>query len=129
MLEIHAIGTHARIPGWPEVGTIAGLIDALARWQLDPRWNYADDPQFEPHPLRAPFRGPAVRSGGARYDFERQRTVYLMGAPIYPNAPGAVTYCGNFQGYSFGFNLDTDDADLIEQLDAAISYNLAGWRG
>lgn len=125
MLNIKYIGSHTTIPGWPEHGTIAGLLDALRRWQVDQRWNHRGDPRFEAHPDRQPFRGPALRAGGSIYCNARGHTVYLDGAPIYPEAPTAVSYLGNFVGYSFAFNLSTDDRELIAQLDAAIAANMA----
>jgi hypothetical protein len=126
MLQIDYIGTKTTIPGWPE-NTIEGLFDALERWELDGRLNHAGDPRFTPHPDRKPFRWPALRSGGSSYSQELGCAVYLDGPPIYPDAPDAVSYCGNFVGYSFGFHLTTDDRALIERLDAAIAKNLQAY--
>ncbi len=55
---------------------------------------------------------------------KRGCTVYHYGKPCHPEAPDAVSYLGNFIGYSFAFNLDTDDPQLIATLDAAIADNL-----
>jgi hypothetical protein len=129
MLRIEYIGSHTTVPGWPEQGTIAGLLDAIERWELDTRWDLSTDPRFQPHPDRAPFRGPALRCAGSRFDPALGCTVYLTGAPVFPDAPTAVSYSGNFIGYSYGFGLATDDRELIAQLDAAIARNLArDWR-
>lgn len=125
MLKINYIGSHTTIPGWPEHGTIDGLLDALSRWQLCPRINQATSPRLQPHPDRKPYRGPTLRCGGRVFDHDKGHTVYLDGDPIYPDAPTAVTFLGNFAGYSFAFNLTTDDRDLIARLDAAIAANLA----
>lgn len=124
MLKINHIGSHTTIPGWPEHGTIAGLLDALKRWPLDPSLNLSTDPHFDPHPQRAPYRGPALTCGWFHYSVERGCTVYHYGKPRHPEAPDAVSYLGNFVGYSFAFNLDTDDPQLIATLDAAIADNL-----
>jgi hypothetical protein len=125
MLNITHIGHKTTIPGWPEANTIAGLLDALSRWELDPSLNYDGDPRFEPHPDRKPYRCPALKCSGGRYDAKHGRTVYHDGPPIHPDAPDAVQFFGNFVGYSFGFSLETDDRELIKQLDAAIATNLA----
>lgn len=125
MLHITYIGHDSRIPGWPESGTIAGLLDALSRWELDPGMNYDGDETFTPHPDRKPYRCPALRCVGSHYDHEQGRTVYVDGPPIHPEAPDAVQFFGNFVGYSFGFSFETDDRELIARLDAAIAANLA----
>jgi hypothetical protein len=46
---------------------------------------------------------------------------------VFPDHPKAVSYLGNFVGYSFAFNLYTDDQELIAQLDAAIAENMERW--
>ena len=123
MLRINYIGSHTTIPGWPEANTIAGLLDALGRWQLDRRLLMPEG--LEAHPDRKPYRGPALKCAGRQYDAERGRTIYLDGESIFPEAPTAVSYLGGFARYSFCFNLDTDDRELIAQLDAAIAANMA----
>jgi hypothetical protein len=45
--------------------------------------------------------------------------------PIHPDHPHAVRFCGNFFEYSFSFELDTDDKELIAFLDARIAENMA----
>lgn len=127
MIEIQYIGHPATIPNWPQAGTVAGLIDALERWPLEPSMNNAGRPCFQPHPARRPYRGPALLSAGSRFDEKQGNTVYLDGDPIYPGAPDAVTFAGNFIGYSFGFHLSTDEPEVIERLDAAIAENLSKW--
>lgn len=118
------IGRPTTIPNWP-TNDLAGLFDALSRWDLDPRLDFTNDPHIEPHPQHAPFRCPALRSAGKRYDVAKGHYVYLRSdEPIHPEAPNAVSYCGNFLGYSFGWNVATDDPDLIARLDAAIAANL-----
>lgn len=125
MLTIHHIGAPTSIPDWPQHGTVEGLLDAMERWPLDSRIDFSTSPQFEPHPSRKPFRGPAVYSGGSYFSANLGQTCYLMGKPTYPDSPGAVSYLGNFVGYSFAFYLDTDDQLLIAKLDHAIAQNLA----
>lgn len=127
MIDIAYIGRATTIPNWPEAGTIAGLLDAIGRWPLEPGMNNAGKPCFAPHPARRPYRGPALLSSGSRYDEKLGHTVYLDGDPIYPDAPDAVTFAGNFVGYSFGFHISTDESEVITQIDAAIAENLSKW--
>jgi hypothetical protein len=42
---------------------------------------------------------------------------------IYPEHPHAVRFWGNFFTYSHGFQIDTDDAEVIEVLLGAIEAN------
>ncbi|MEJ8837651.1 hypothetical protein [Ramlibacter sp. AN1133] len=123
MLIIRHIGnsTGSSIPGWPEVGTVAGLMDALKRWPLEPRLDMREDDQQE----QAPYRGRAWGHCIKRFDQRKGRNVYEATKPIYPDSPDAVSYLGNFLGYSFAFSLDTDEPTLIAQLDAAIAENMA----
>lgn len=124
MLKIYHIGSHTSIPGWPAHGTIEGLLDAISRWELDRRLMQTDNDRLSDHPERKPFRGPALSCGGKQFDPAKGCAVYVDGPPIYPEHPKAVSYLGNFVGYSFAFYLHTDDADLIAQLDAAIQANI-----
>lgn len=125
MLEIHHIGTHSTVPGWPANGTIEGLLEALSRWELDLRHDLSKDPRFEPHPDRKPFRYPALMAGRRLFDCELGCTRFLNGPPAYPEHPTAVTIGGSFLCVAFTFRLTTDDRDLIGQLDQAIAHNLA----
>jgi hypothetical protein len=127
MIIASDIGTASGIPNWPTTD-IDGLFDAICRWPLDRRLDFSDDPAFSGRKGCAPFRGRAW-SGKMAYDKESQRRVAVDINPIYPDRPDAVRFCGNFIGHSFGFWLDTDDADLIGRLDAAISLNLAKFVG
>jgi hypothetical protein len=124
LLQINYIGHATSIPNWP-ARSLEGLFDALQRWELDPRLNNMDNKRLQPHPLRAPFRHPAVSCAGEVWSSELGGFIYLDGPPIYPDAPEAVCFLGNFVGYSFAFNLVTNDPDLIARLDAAIARNMA----
>lgn len=128
MLIVHHIGRPTTIPGWP-TNDLAGLFDALGRWPLETRLDGSTSPELEPHPRRAPYRGPARLFAGKQWRASRSDGtpgyVYLGGAPAYPDAPDAVTYCGNFEAYSFAWSLSTDDPELIARLDAAIADNIA----
>jgi hypothetical protein len=123
------IGTKilSKIPGWPS-NDLEGLFDALARWDLDPRLDLSNDPEFAGKPGVAPFRGLAWGHCVQQYDRTLDRRVWVATKPIYPEHPNAVRYCGNFLGYSFGFWLDTDDPELIDKLDRAIADNLRRYR-
>lgn len=118
MLNIHHIGHSSSIPGWP-TNDLEGLFDALSRWALDPRLNMQASAEEKPYCERA--WGGCVRL----YNDKLKRTVYTATVPLYPEAPDALRYWGNFTGYSFGFTLDTDDPELITRLDAAIAANIA----
>lgn len=128
MLIIHHAGHRMNIPGWP-TNDLEGIFAALERWDLEARLDMTGEPSIEPHPLRGPYRGPALRCAGQEWRPVRSDgtpgRVYLNGEPIYPDAPGAVHYMGNFEGYSFGWNLTTDEPELIARLDAAIAANIA----
>lgn len=128
MLQIDHIGTRSAIPGWPQNGTIEGLLDALSRWELDPCLDFSRAPQYESHPDRQPYRRPASLGGGRKWSDELGGYRYLDGPPLYPEHPTAVSFTGNFLGYSFGFNLTTDDRELIARLDAAIAQNIERFR-
>ncbi len=124
MILASDIGTVSRIPNWP-TNDLDGLYDALSRWALDPRLNFSKLPEFRDLPGRAPYRGLAWGYCVWRYDQSLGRRVPVATAPIYPEFPDAVRYCGSFVDYSFGFWLDTADAGLIAKLDLAIAANLA----
>lgn len=124
LLFIRHIGNaHASPAGWPEK-TIDGLIDAMERWELDRRWDTSGDQAFEPHVLCAPFRAPALGCKGRVFVPSLGCYRYLDGDPIHADHPTAVSYLGNFVGYSFPFSFHTDDQDLIARLDAAIARNI-----
>lgn len=124
MIIAAQIGSTASIPNWP-TNDLDGLFDALQRWPLDKRLDLSKDPQFEGERGLAPFRGLAWGHCVFQYNAKLQKRVLVNTKPIHPEHPDAVRYCGNFVGYSFGFWLDTDDAELIQRLDSAIATNLA----
>jgi hypothetical protein len=120
------VGRKTTIPGWPD-NTIEGLFDALSRWALDPSCLILDEsPPIVPAAWGDPLKGAAWRCRQqGRHDLGYHRTEYILTAPIYPDHPFCVHYNGNFAGYSFGFQVATDDPDLIARLDAAIAENIA----
>jgi hypothetical protein len=124
MILASNIGSQCGIKNWP-TSDIDGLFDALKRWQLDTRLDLSADPAYEGRPGCAPFRGLAFGHCVAQYVPKLDRRIYIGTKAIYPDHPDAVRYVGNFIGYSFGFWLDTDDMELINRLDQAISENLA----
>lgn len=111
------------IPGWPS-NDLEGLFDALARWDLDRRLDYSNEPEFAGKPGVAPFRSRAWGHCVQQYDETLQKRVWVGTRPIHPEHPDAVRYFGNFLEHSFGFWLDTDDPELIARLDGAIAENL-----
>lgn len=48
---------------------------------------------------------------------------YADTGPIYADAPNAIRFAGNFKTYSHAFSVDTDDAEVIEVLMAAVEAN------
>lgn len=49
--------------------------------------------------------------------------VYKDIGPIYPEAPTAVRFWGNFYDYSHVFQVDTDEPEIITRLTTAIRAN------
>lgn len=117
------IGSKTNIPGWPS-NDIQGLFDALCKWMLDPRAIESKDDPDHPHAeFDAPGRclawvdciqEPIERSNG-------KLRRYVGTRPMFPEHPKAVSFVGNFLSYSFGFNVVTDDKDLIEHLEPLLS--------
>lgn len=48
---------------------------------------------------------------------------YVDTGPVYADAPHTVRFWGNFKTYSHAFSIDTDDAEVIELLTAAVAAN------
>lgn len=120
------IGAVTSVPGWPS-NDLNGLFDALQRWTLCPRFDFADDPGHPHAKYMKPFRclawGHCVTERRAEFNFTKVR--YIGTKPNYPEHPEAVIFCGNFLEYGFGFRVDTDDQALIEKLDSLIAANMA----
>ena len=127
MTVVQFIGNRANMPNWP-TNDIDGLFDALTRWALDfrqSRTSALDMALRDPEDDKAgPFRGRAWCGCDARYDQTLGRVRYYATRPMYPDYPEAVSYTGNFLGYSFCFVFDTNDPELIARLDAAIAANM-----
>jgi hypothetical protein len=94
-----------------ESDSLGMLLDRLENYALEPL-HFADEPIFEmAHECQQ------VREAG--------ETKYIDLGPMYPEAPYAVIFSGNFADLSAGFRIVTDDAEVIEVLLAAIEANLA----
>jgi hypothetical protein len=119
------IGTSSGIEGWPS-RDLDGLIQALGQWTLAAHAAMHGEDPTHPHvAFEAPYRGLAwcaCVQEPIPGDIYRKR--YVGTKPIYPDHPNAVRYCGNFEGYSFGFELDTDDPALMKVLDDLIAANM-----
>lgn len=113
------VGTHSSIKGWP-TNDLTGLFEALSKWPLDRRFDLSGASG-----AMAPFKGMAWGHCVMQFDAKKQKRVPVATAPIYPDFPDAVEYCGNFLAHSFGFSLVTADKTLIAALDNAIALNLA----
>jgi hypothetical protein len=77
---------------------------------------------FRLNPVFMPMPNPAMRciesdAGNGRIDF-------IDIAPIYPGHPDAVRFFGNFTDVACAFTVDTDDAETIRALMAAVDDNL-----
>ncbi len=111
------------IPGWP-TSDLNGVFDALSRWTLDPflegNPKYATEgEEFEP------FSCKAWTCDDGKFIPELNVRQYKLIAPIHPEAPDAISFEGNFIGYSFGFRVETNDVALMEKLRKAIADNMA----
>lgn len=100
--------------GGEQPDQLAALFERLASTPLDP--------EFEDY---GNFCCGEARKGIASKDEQTGETVYLSGDPIYPEAPTAVRFWGNFYEVSAVFSIDTDEPDLIEKLTTAIRANQA----
>lgn len=121
-----SIGTFITIPGWPS-NDLDGLLDALQRWTLSPRFDFADDPNYPHAKYMRPFRclawGHCITERRPELSFTNVR--YIGTQPRYAEHPEAVSYFGHFLEYGYGFRVDTDDPALIEKLDGLIVANMA----
>lgn len=120
------IGSRTTIPNWPSPD-LQGLFQALQNWTLDPRIaEVSDDPEHPHAEFDAPCRCLAWGNCVAEPIVEQNmRPRYVGTQPIHEGHPNAVSYCGNFLGYSFGFTVETDDPALIAELDRLIAENMA----
>jgi len=121
-----SIGSKTTIPGWPS-SDLDGLVKALKTWTLDPSFDGSRVDPSHPHAaFSKPFRClawgncQAVRVAELNWDIR-----YIGTKPLYPDHPEAVSFLGNFLGYSFVFRVETDDAKLIAYLDGLIAENMA----
>ncbi|HLF10115.1 MAG TPA: hypothetical protein VJA26_02785 [Gammaproteobacteria bacterium] len=89
---------------------LSALFDRLQTDALDPWWGECME---------------LAHSCIETRDEHTRQLVYIDTGPIYDDAPDAVRFCGNFETYSHGFCIDTDDAEVIEVLLAAIRANAA----
>lgn len=120
------IGSNTTIPNWPSQD-LAGLIQALKEWTLDPAMDMSEGDPNHPHVhFTKPFRGLAwctcVEERIPELNF---RSRFVGTKPIHKEHPEAVRFLGNFMSYSFAFWLDTADQGLIAELDRLIAENMA----
>lgn len=121
------IGTSPGIEGWP-ANDLSGLFQALDQWTLDPLLDMSGDDAEHPHArFDAPYRCLAWCQCVEERIANRAvyKTRFVGTTPIYADHPDAVSYCGNFLGFSFCFNIDTADAELIKKMDLLIAENMA----
>lgn len=110
MLTINANGSK-----WAgqEQDSITVLLERLATNTLDPR--------FEDY---GNFIMPA-RMTRRTVDAHTGEELIEDAGPLYPGAPDAVRFWGNFYDVSAVFSVDTDEGFIIEKLTAAIRANQA----
>lgn len=123
---VHHAGHRNTIPGWP-TADLAGIFDALERWDLDPTFVTMNDGHtFTPEAPDTPYRCLNWRCKETmQTSLEGVQTIrYILTQPIDPEHPLAQSFSGNFLEYSFGFHVTTDDPEVIARLDAAIAANM-----
>lgn len=93
---------------------LQALFERLANHPLDPSFEDCGN-----------FVGPARTARHVRgYNEDGEFVDYYEDTgPLYPMAPSAVSFFGNFYTVSAVFNIDTDEPELIERLTAAIRAN------
>ena len=87
------------------------LFERLLKHVLDPRWE-----ECFIHRAYGAIEGGRDASG---------RMTFVDTGPIYPDAPGALRFCGNFLEVSAVFTIDTDEPETIERLTSLIRQNQA----
>jgi hypothetical protein len=97
---------------WHRLEPIERLFERLARLTLDPRFEEYGNFAYEPRDSREVWTEDGVH--------EEEDL-----GPVYPEFPGTVRFWGSFYDYAAGFDLDTDEPELIERLTAAIRANQA----
>ena len=95
---------------------LQALLDRLASHTLDP--------DFEAYGNFI-TRCIASRSAGYDHSVSPPRLLYVDTGPIYPEAPDAVRFWGNFLDVSAVFCVDTNDPATMGALTAAIRANQA----
>jgi hypothetical protein len=88
------------------------LLDIMSQEPLDPTFEkYGNFNSGHPMHSRSVGYGP-----DGRMQYEDTDS-------MYPHHPGMIRFFGNFMNYSFGFTIDTDEPEVIAQLNAAIQAN------
>lgn len=120
-----SIGTTFTTEDWP-TNDLDGLIKALKQWTLGANAAmHGEDPDHPHVEFEAPYRGLAWSDCIEEPIPGQYRRRFVGTRPIYPEHPKAVRFCGNFEKFSFGWSLDTDDQSLIKLLDELIAANMA----
>lgn len=81
------------------------LEEVLRLWEIDPYWRETWK--------RRPFLGDLREVDGER--------VWVTTGPVFEDAT-IVRFAGNFARISFGFHIDTNDADIIARLTRAQAH-------
>ncbi len=117
---------HVRVPQRPyfDPDPLRALLQMLESQPLDPRCDMRDLSEWGSGEEQVAFRGACW--GHCEYvPIEGTHKGRLVATkPIHPEHPDAVRFWGNFFEYSFSFELDTDDKELIAFLDARIAENM-----
>jgi hypothetical protein len=89
---------------------LSKLLDMLATHPLDRSFenygNFCSEPRL-----------------GVRDEDAQGRPIWVDGDLIYPEQPYVVRFWGNFHTHSHCFEIDTDDAEVIDALLEAIAAN------
>lgn len=106
MIEVHSNG-NGHTPR-----ALGDLLDMLAAHPLDATFENYGNFCYEPR---------SCIYGGT--DPDTGKAIYHDTGLIHPDKPNVVRFWGNFFTWSHVFEIDTDDAEVIEVLHAAIEAN------
>lgn len=93
---------------------ISDLINVLRSTPLDPKFEEFGN-----------FIMPAHGNKWSGQRNEAGERIAVSTGPLHPEAPGALSFWGNFSLISHVFNVTTDEPDLIDRLTKAIRQNQA----
>ena len=110
----------APVPVLAGESEVAAIIEVMRSEALS-----ADFIDLMDGPDDHPYEGAArIAVINPEYMANRTEPKWIDGAPIYPDAPDARRFFGNFANLSHVFTIDLADAGLIDRMRAAIRDNI-----